>query len=63
MPNNSKKSKKTEIRVRGVSPKLHDEIGNIAENLGITVNDFLKPALREIAEKYPDKMKEPPPIY
>ena len=48
-----------EIRVTGVSSKLNEELQNIAGNIGITKNSFLKMKLREISNSYPEKMKLP----
>lgn len=58
-----KKRNTNEIRCRGISPILEEQLNNIAGNLGITLTQFLKPKLREIADSYPDKMKSPPPDY
>ena len=52
------KSKK-EIRIRGVSEKMHEELHNIADNIGVPFPLFIKPELRKICESYPDKMKKP----
>jgi len=51
--------KKDEVRVRGVSLQLAEELNNIADNIGITLTAFLKPKLREIANSYPEKMRKP----
>ncbi len=65
----SKESKKErnpeppELRVRGVSDKIRNDLINIAKNHGTTLSDFLKPKLREIADSYPEKMKTPPTEY
>lgn len=48
-----------EIRIAGVSEKVHFELTNIAENLGIYLTDLLKPHLRKIAESYPEEMRKP----
>lgn len=55
----TKKKGEDEIRVRGVSPKLVTELNNIANNIGISLTQMLKPKLREISDSYPEKMKEP----
>jgi hypothetical protein len=49
-----------ELRITGVNPKLKDELNNIAANQGINLTSFLKPKLREIADSYPEKMKQKP---
>jgi hypothetical protein len=49
-----------EIRVKGVSVKTHNELQNIAENNGVSLSNFLRPKLTEIANGYPDHMKLPP---
>lgn len=48
-----------EVRIQGVNPKLDRELHNIADNLGITRNSFLKPKLKEIADSYSEEMKKP----
>ena len=52
-----------EIRIRYVSKKIITDLSNIADNIGVSVANFLKPKLREIADSYPDKMKEPKKDY
>lgn len=52
-----------ELRIQGVSKKTHDEINNIAKNLGVSISTFLRPKLTEIAASFPDKMKQPPVDY
>lgn len=52
-----------EIRVRGVSPQLHDDLINISRNEGRSLSDILKPKLREVADSYPERMKQPPKDY
>jgi hypothetical protein len=47
----------TEVRIRGVSKRLIEELNNIAENTGVPLSQILKQKLREIADSYPDKMK------
>lgn len=51
------------IKITHVSPKVHEEIKNIADNVGVSVSSFLKPKLREIADSYPEKMRKPPLDY
>ena len=53
----------TEIRVKGVSEKTKTDIVNIAKNSGVTISQLLKPKIREIADSYPDKMRQPPLDY
>lgn len=48
-----------ELRIYGVSVKIHEEINNIADNLGNTFSDFMKPHLRKIVESYPEDMRKP----
>jgi|GEM_PF-1551016 len=50
----------TEVRTRGVSPRVAMELHNICKNLGVSVSDFLKPKLREIVDSYPEHMKKAP---
>jgi hypothetical protein len=46
------------ITVYGVSVKTHEELHNIADNIGQTLSDFMKPELRKIADSYPEHMKK-----
>lgn len=58
-----KKNYQNEIRLRGVSEKLIEDLSNISKNLGITISQMLKPKIREIVESYPEKMKQKPLDY
>ncbi len=49
-----------EIRVRGVGEQLQNDLTNISKNLGIDVSALVKPKLWEIANSYPEHMKQPP---
>lgn len=53
-------AKEPEIRVRGVSETLKQELLNIARNQGIKLSDFLKPKLREIRDSFPKELRTPP---
>lgn len=53
-------SRLPEIRLMGVSMKTHSDIKNIAKNVGVPMNDFIKTKLGEIACSYPDHMRLPP---
>lgn len=59
MPGKNREKNKGEVRIRGVSPKLIEELNNIADNVGTTLSAILKPKLREIANGFPEKMREP----
>lgn len=59
----SNKRNYAEVRLRGVSPQLLEALVNISKNLGVSLTDMLKPKLREIADSYPDKLKQPPLDY
>lgn len=48
-----------EIRIRGVGKQTQEQINNIADNIGITTNQFLKGKLGEIINSYPEKMRAP----
>jgi hypothetical protein len=52
--------KGSEIRICNVAHDLHNDLQNIAKNSGITLQQFLKPKLRDIANSYPEAMKKPP---
>lgn len=38
--------------LNNIPNSLHEQLTNIAKNKGITLNDFLKPYLREVTQKY-----------
>ncbi len=46
-----------EIRVRGVSPKLIDQLHNIAANSGAELVSFLNIKLKELADTSPERLK------
>lgn len=48
-----------EIRITGVSPKLHSEIKNIAKYDDVTISQLLKPHLRRLVESYPKHARIP----
>jgi hypothetical protein len=54
--------RKPEIRIRLVSPDLITELYNIAKYKDLTLSTFLKPHLRDIANKYPEEMKRNPNV-
>lgn len=49
-----------EIRIRGVGKQVRTDLENIAENLGTSVSDLVKPKLWELSNSYPEHMKLPP---
>jgi DNA-binding transcriptional regulator WhiA len=57
------KENQFEVRVKGVSKQIHDELQSIAKNHGVTISQFLRPKLREIINAYPESMRLPPPKY
>lgn len=52
------KNNPDELRFQNLSPHLVNTIANIAANLGITINDMLRPKLRNIIDKYPEYLKK-----
>ncbi len=48
---------KNELRITKMPRKTWHELQNISKHLGIPVAQFLKPALREIADSYNEEMK------
>jgi hypothetical protein len=50
-------AKSDELRLRGISGKLKEELVNIAENEGINLSALLRPKLRQIVDSYPQQMK------
>jgi hypothetical protein len=58
-----KKKKNPEIRIRGVSKKTKEELMNIAKNFNMTLSNFMRPKLKEIADSYSDKHKQAPTDY
>lgn len=59
MPDTNKYKRKPELRIQGVSTKTHNELKNIADNVGVNLSELLRPKLREIIESYPEKMRQP----
>ena len=57
------KPKKTdEMKITSMSPKLQEQIENIASNLGIKKATLLRVLLFEIAKDYPEKIKSFTPM-
>jgi len=48
-----------EIRINGIPKPLHQDLFNIAKNVGVDMSSLIKPVLRELADRYPDKYKLP----
>ncbi len=53
----------TELRIRGVSHAMRDQLFNISKNEGTSISDLLKPKIREVIESYPVHMRQPPRDY
>lgn len=47
-----------EIRIRRFGKDAHEEIANISAHVGIAQNKFIRPLLSEIADSFPQHMKE-----
>lgn len=50
----------SELRIRGVNKKVHNELKNISYNSSIDMTTLLKPIVRKIADSYPDYLKKDP---
>lgn len=48
-----------EIRIYGIQPSVAQTLENIADNLGVTVTQYLKPKIRDIVDSAPDHLKKP----
>ncbi len=46
-----------EVRIRGISPKLIDQLHNIAANHGAELNSFLNIKLKEMNDAQPERLK------
>lgn len=46
-----------EVRIKGVPKDVHDDLKNIAANIGISISNMLRPKLREIRDSYSEKMR------
>lgn len=55
-----KNNKQTELRITGISPKVFNDVKNIAENAGVTMSNLLRPEITKIVESYPERMKMSP---
>lgn len=47
-----------EIRIKGVSQQVHEDLKQISKNEGTNLSDLLKPHLRAIRDSYPDYMRK-----
>lgn len=56
---NNGDGERKEIRINGVPSLLHQELSNIAKNVGVDLSSLIKPTLRELADKYSEKYKRP----
>lgn len=48
-----------EIRIRNVADTIHTPLKNIAKNIGMSFDAFMKMELRNIVNKYPEKERLP----
>lgn len=55
-----KNNKQTELRITGISPKVFNEVNNIAGNSGVTMSNLLRPEISKIVSSYPEWMRMPP---
>jgi hypothetical protein len=46
-----------ELRLRGVSKEVKEDLINIAKNSGLTLSALLKPRLRDIRDSYPENLR------
>lgn len=46
------------LTITNVPSIIHQDLHNIADNIGIPLSAFLKPELRKIADSYPAHMKK-----
>lgn len=47
-----------EFRIRGINPKLKNQIKNIAKYYDVDTSMFLKLLLKKLVDNYPDHIKE-----
>ena len=47
----------SEIRIRGVSKNLVNQLSNISKNLSTDISNILKPKIRELVDNYPSHLK------
>lgn len=50
-------AKSDELRLRGISGKLKEDLQTIARNEGVNLSALLKPRLRQIVDSYPPQMR------
>lgn len=48
------------IRISSIHHDVKEKLSNISKNIGIDVSDFLKFAMYEFVNSFPDYMKQPP---
>lgn len=53
------KQNEIEFRVRSVPQKMHDEIVNVAKNLGTNTSSLIKQRLGEYLATLPEALKKP----
>lgn len=51
-----------EVRVRGVSESLINDLNNISKNTGVSISDLLKPKLHEIRDSFPERLRRKPEL-
>ncbi len=52
-------SKLHEIRIVQVPDKIHTQLNNIKEHLGMSLTSIIKPHLAKIIESYPEEYRRP----
>lgn len=60
MPTKKSKKEVSELIISNVPEILLAPINNVADNMGITMNEFLKPHIRKIIDSYPEYLKKEP---
>ena len=55
-------AKSDELRLRGVSNKIKDDLKAIAKNKGISMNDYVKLKLRDMIDSEPAHLKRAPTV-
>lgn len=57
MSNNKYANQRGEIRIRGIRKDIIDDLKEISKNHDVTLNNFLRPKLKEIRDQYSDHIR------
>lgn len=52
-------NKVKEIRCQGIPENTADELKNVADNIGLTISQLMKPHIKAIVDSYSHELRQP----